>query len=84
MRSVFIMTATVIVIVASIFAASAQSGPVGSACKSDIGKLCAGQPHDGSVRICLETNYDSVSAACKRALDTTGGGRGKRLRGKAN
>jgi hypothetical protein len=36
------------------------------------------------VRICLEQNYDKVSAACKTALDSTGGGRGKGLmRGKA-
>jgi hypothetical protein len=59
--------------------ASAQSGPVGRACKTEIGSLCVGLPHDGSVRICLETNYDRVSPACKRALDTTGGGRGRRF-----
>jgi len=59
--------------------AYAQRGPVATACKQDISKMCAGKPHDGSVRICLETNYDKVSAACKKALDTTGGGRGKRL-----
>jgi hypothetical protein len=45
-----------------------------------IAKLCADKAHDGEVRICLETNYDKVSAACKKALDTTGGGRGTRLR----
>jgi hypothetical protein len=66
-------------------AALAQSGPVATSCKADIANLCAGRPHDGSVRICLEQNYDKVSAACKTALDTTGGGRGKGLmRGKAN
>jgi hypothetical protein len=67
-------------IAASIAGASAQTGPVGTACKSDIAKLCAGKAHDGDVRICLESNYDKVSAACKKALDTTGGGRGTRLR----
>ena len=59
--------------------AFAQSGPVATSCADDIAKLCAGKPHDGSVRICLEQNYDKVSAACKTALDTTGGGRGKGL-----
>lgn len=62
--------------------AVAQSGPVATACKDDIAKVCAGKPHDGGVRVCLETNYDKVTAACKTALDTTGGGRGKGL-GKA-
>lgn len=61
--------------------ALAQGGPVGSACGDEIAKLCTDKPHDGSVRICLETNYDKVSAACKSALDSTGGGRGKGLMG---
>lgn len=55
---------------------SAQSGPVATACKADIAKLCADKAHDGGIRICLETNYDALAAACKTALDTTGGGRG--------
>jgi hypothetical protein len=64
-------------------AALAQGGPVATDCASDIAKLCSGKPHDGSVRICLEINYGKVSAACKAALDSTGGGRGKQLgRGK--
>jgi hypothetical protein len=60
-------------------AALAQSGPVATSCADEIAKLCADKPHDGSVRICLEQNYDKVSAACKSALDNTGGGRGKGL-----
>jgi hypothetical protein len=56
-----------------------QGGPVATSCANDISRLCAGKPHDGSVRICLETNYAKVSSACKNALDTTGGGRGKQL-----
>lgn len=65
-------------------AALAQSGPVATSCADDIAKLCANKPHDGSVRVCLEQDYDKVSAACKTALDTTGGGRGKGLgKGKA-
>lgn len=66
-------------IVALTSGASAQSGPVATACKDEIVKHCAGKPHDGGVRVCLETNYEKVSAACKTALDTTGGGRGKGL-----
>jgi hypothetical protein len=83
MNSFLTMMAAVLVISASVLAASAQTGPVATACKSDISKLCSGKPHDGSVRICLETNYEAVSAACKKALDTTGGGRGSGL-GKGN
>jgi hypothetical protein len=70
---------SVLAIVASISVASAQTGPVATACKDDIAKLCAGKAHDGKVRICLESNYDKVAAACRTALDTTGGGRGKGL-----
>jgi hypothetical protein len=54
----------------------AQQGPVASACKDDIPKFCAGKEHgQGEVRACLEANKDKVSAACKTALETTGGGR---------
>lgn len=77
MKSIGAVMASALAIAASIVTADAQTGPVARACRDDISKLCAGRPHDGSVRICLEMNYDSVSAACKRALDTTGGGRGK-------
>ncbi|MGE0699730.1 MAG: hypothetical protein AB7O57_11585 [Hyphomicrobiaceae bacterium] len=57
-------------------AALAQSGPVATACKDDIAKLCAGKAHDGAVRGCLEANKAKVAAACKTALDTTGPGKG--------
>ena len=80
MKLINTMVASALVLAASIAGASAQTGPVGTACKSDIAKLCADRAHDGEVRICLETNYDKVSAACKKALDTTGGGHGTRLR----
>jgi Cysteine rich repeat len=54
----------------------AQQGPVSSACKDDIAKLCAGKEHgQGEVRACLEANKDNVTVACKTALATTGGGR---------
>jgi len=87
MKSFCTITLSAFAMVASIVAASAQTGPVARACQADIAKMCAGRPHDGSVRICLEMNYESVSAACKKALDTTGGGRGRGLgkgKGKGN
>lgn len=68
-----------IVVAVSSLTASAQTGIVAKSCSADIAKLCSGRPHDGSVRICLETNYESVSGPCKKALDTSGGGRGKRF-----
>jgi hypothetical protein len=54
--------------------ATAQQGPVGSACIDDIQKFCAGMEHgQGQVRACLEDNKDQVSAACRTALETTRG-----------
>jgi hypothetical protein len=67
-----------IAIGAPIAVASAQSGPVATACKDDIPKYCAGKKHgppEDEVRVCLEANKDKVSAGCKTALETTGGGR---------
>lgn len=58
--------------------AAAQSGPVATACNEDIPKFCAGKEHgppEHGVRTCLEANKDKVSAACKEALETTGGGK---------
>lgn len=74
-----VLTATALTNLVFATAALAQSGPVASSCAKDIGKLCAAKRHDGSVRICLENNYAKVSADCKKALDSTGGGRGKQL-----
>jgi predicted ABC-type transport system involved in lysophospholipase L1 biosynthesis ATPase subunit len=51
------------------------AGPVVTACKEDIAKLCANLPRNGSVRACLTKHESEVSAPCKQALDTTGGGR---------
>ena len=73
----FLTLTSAFMLAGAILPAFAQTGPVAKACTSDIAKLCSGKPHDGSVRICLETNYEAVSDACKKALDTTGGGRGK-------
>ena len=82
MRSTRLVVAIIATAVLST-GALAQGGLVAADCANDIAKLCAGKPHDGSVRICLETNYAKVSGDCKKALDSTGGGRGKQLgRGK--
>ena len=52
-------------------------GPVAAACGDDIAKLCPGKEHGrgGEVRDCMEANKAKVSAACKKALETTGWGR---------
>jgi hypothetical protein len=58
-------------------AQGAGAGPVGTQCKADMAKFCKGSQHGNmEARACLEANRDKVSAACRRALDTTGGGRG--------
>jgi len=58
--------------------ALAQGGPVATACKDDVPKVCVGKEHgQGEVRTCVEANKDKVSAACKAALDTTGPGKGQ-------
>lgn len=58
-------------------AQGAGQGPVASACKAEIEKLCAGKQHGGGdVRACLEGKKAEVSAACKSALDSTGPGKG--------
>lgn len=53
-------------------------GPVITQCKDDIAKFCAGKSHDGEVRACLEAKKTDVTAACKTALSTTGGGKGRK------
>ncbi|MDZ4841594.1 MAG: hypothetical protein SH859_05550 [Hyphomicrobium aestuarii] len=56
----------------------AGRGPVVTQCRDDIAKYCAGKSHDGEVRACLEAKKAEVTAACKTALDTTGGGQGRK------
>jgi hypothetical protein len=82
MRLAYSTIVTALVLAMSSGIAYAQTGPVAKSCKSDIAKLCSGKSHDGEVRICLESNYEKVSPACQKALDTTGGGRGRFLFGK--
>jgi hypothetical protein len=53
-------------------------GPVAANCAEDIATYCPNTQHgDRSARSCLERNRSKVSAACRNALDTTGGGRGQ-------
>lgn len=53
-------------------------GPVHTACKDDIAKLCADAPRKhGKTRDCLEANKDKVSPACKSALESTPRGQNK-------
>lgn len=53
------------------------TGPVVAACQTEIEQKCAGKEHGNrDIRACLEANRASLSAACKAALDSTGGGRG--------
>ena len=53
-------------------------GPVITQCKGDIAKHCAGKSHDGEVRACLESKKAEVTQACKTALESTGGGKGRK------
>jgi hypothetical protein len=51
---------------------------VATVCKQDIAKYCADASHGaGQVRACLEQHRAQLSAACVKALDTTGGGTGR-------
>jgi Cysteine rich repeat len=53
-------------------------GPVITQCRDDIAKFCASKSHDGEVRACLAAKKSEVTAACKTALDATGGGQGRK------
>jgi len=78
MKLVNAFLAAAIALAGSMTFAAAQSGPVATACKDDIPKYCAGKEHgrpEDAVRTCLEANKDKISAACKEALESTGGGR---------
>jgi hypothetical protein len=75
MKSLPLIAVSAFALAAAATTALAQPGPVASACKADIAKLCANLPHDGSVRACLMKNRDKVSKPCREALDATGPGR---------
>jgi hypothetical protein len=41
-----------------------------AACKPDIDKFCASEPHGhGKIRACLEANKDKLAPECKTALE---------------
>ena len=74
MKSMFLGTALAIVATVTAFA---QTGPVATQCAQDIQTYCAGKGHGSrQTRTCLEANRDKVSAECRKALETTGPGRG--------
>lgn len=54
----------------------AGQGPVMAQCQDDMAKLCAGTAHGPEMRACLTAKKESVSAACKTALESTGPGMG--------
>lgn len=59
-------------------ASAEELGPVATNCKAEIAKFCADKKHGrGEVRACLDARKEELSDACKKALETTGPGRGK-------
>lgn len=78
MRTITLATALALALAGGTAFAQQGTGPVAAACNDDIAKLCAGKSHGNrEARTCLEANKAKVSAACKAALETTGGGQGK-------
>jgi len=81
MRTIFaalgIVTITMLLSSSATLAQGAGGGSVGTQCRADITTFCKQAQHGNmEARACLEANRDKVSAACRRALDSTGGGRG--------
>ena len=61
--------------------AVAQTGPVATTCSKEIAKYCANAGHgNAQTRNCLEKHRKNLSPACRKALDTTGKGRGRNRR----
>ncbi len=81
LKSITTLFAAASIAMAASGAALAQGGPVATACAKDITKYCAKAGHGSAqTRNCLEQHRKRVSAACRKALDTTGGGRGRTRR----
>jgi len=77
-RATIFATATSLAALVSGFALAQGAGPVATLCKDDIAKYCTDASHGaGQVRGCLEEHRAQLSAACVKALDTTGRGRGR-------
>lgn len=78
MRLVLIGAALALASLSGPVLAQQGPGPVARDCADDLTKYCAAKSHQNrEARACLEANKSKVSAACKTALDTTGGGKGK-------
>jgi hypothetical protein len=76
MKTIFIGSAFACML--AIGPALAQTGPVATQCAHDIAAYCSGKGHGSrQTRSCLEAHRDQVSTKCRRALDSTGAGRGK-------
>ncbi len=73
------IAAASLIAVTAAYAQGTGTGPVATACKAEITKYCANKGHgDRQTRTCLEANVSKLSADCKTALDTTGGGKGRK------
>ena len=54
------------------------TGPVATACKKEIVRFCAKAGHGAAqTRTCLQGHRKQLSKACRTALDSTGGGKGR-------
>jgi hypothetical protein len=81
MRLVLIGAALALASMSGLAHAQPGPGPVSRNCTKDLAKYCAGKSHQNrEARACLQANKRKLSAACKSALDTTGGGKGRRAR----
>ena len=70
-----LLASAVIAAAAVISPGFAQTGPVATACKTEIASLCSDKQHvRGEVRACLEANTTKLTQACKDALASTPGG----------
>ncbi|WP_244469071.1 cysteine rich repeat-containing protein [Afipia sp. 1NLS2] len=74
----FIIVTASVLLLSATASGLAQTGPVAAKCAKDIQTYCPNKSHGRQqVRSCLESNRSKVSAECRKALDTTGPGRGR-------
>lgn len=61
----------------SAYSQAAETGPVATACKTEIEKYCADKEHVAKgVRSCLESKKSDLSEECQSVLENTGPGKG--------
>ncbi len=78
MRNVMINSTIGFLFIASTSLFAQVPGLVAESCKTEIEKFCADKQHGyGEIRACLEAKKSESSEVCKKALDTTGPGKGK-------